>query len=324
MRRRQFLSLFAGAAVAPRMARAQETGRTYSIGCLIPVGRESPAIVAFFDELGRSGFVEGHNLSVLPGGFLVRRDQIAEKVAQIVKAAPDAIVSGPDVYTRAFQQATNTIPIIAMSEDMVADGLVTSMARPDRNTTGISIISPELDGKRQDLLIEAVPGARKIAALVDATRTSATHDHVRALQEVARARGIEVSVFATSTREQVFSMLDAAKAVGVQAVNFLASPLFTVEPRPIIEHVVSLRLPSIHQWPELAEAGGLIGYGARFMEVFRQRARLVARVLRGARPADLPVEQPTRFELVVNLKTAKTIGHEIPAGLVLRADKVIE
>ena len=118
--------------------------------------------------------------------------------------------------------------------------------------------------------------------------------------------------------------IDAAKAAGAEALNFLSSPLFTVNPRAFIEHVVKLRLPAMHQWPEIAEEGGLLAYGTRFTEVFRQRARLVVKVLRGAKPADLPVEQPTRFELVINLKTAKAIGYEIPAGLVLRADKVIE
>jgi putative tryptophan/tyrosine transport system substrate-binding protein len=322
MRRREFITLLGGATIGwPFAARAQEPGRIYRLGCLIPVERESPGIAAFFDELRLHGFVEGRNLEVIPGGFNVSREQIDAKVALIVKAVPDAIISGPDRYTLAFQEATPTIPILAMSEDMVTEGLVASLARPGGKTTGISILAAELDGKRQDLLIEAVPGARKVAAVAD---TNTPQQHIKELQDAARVRGVEVSVFDAATREQVVPAIDTAKSAGAEALNFLASPLFTANASAFIEHVVKLRLPTMHQWPELAEEGGLLGYGPRFTEVFRQRARLTIKVLRGAKPADIPVEQPTRFELVINLKTAKAIGHEIPAGLVLRADKVIE
>jgi putative ABC transport system substrate-binding protein len=323
MQRREFITLLGGAAVAsPLAARAQESGRKYRLGFLIPVERESPGAVAFFDELRLYGFIEGGNLDVIPGGFNISSEQIDAMVALIVKAAPDAIISGPGRYTLAFQEATKTIPLLAMSEDMVTEGLVASLARPGGNTTGISILSLGLDGKRQDLLMEAVPGARKIAALADTTNTPM--EHIKRLQDAARARGVELSIFGAATREQVLPAIDAAKAAGAEALNFLSSPLFTVNPRAFIEHIVKLRLPAMHQWPEIAEEGGLLAYGTRFTEVFRQRARLVVKVLRGAKPADLPVEQPTRFELVINLKTAKAIGYEIPAGLVLRADKVIE
>jgi putative ABC transport system substrate-binding protein len=158
MKRRQFIALLGGAAVAwPLAARAQEAGRTYRIGFLVPHAREAPWVVAFFDELRLSGFIEGQNLIVVPGSFNVRDDRLAEPLAVIVKAAPDVIVSGADLATRALQQATRTIPLIGMTEDMVGVGLVDSLARPGGNTTGISLLSPELDGKRQDILMEAVP-----------------------------------------------------------------------------------------------------------------------------------------------------------------------
>jgi ABC-type uncharacterized transport system substrate-binding protein len=245
----------------PLAAAAQQPGRTYRLGALIPAARQSPAITAFFDEMRLLGFAEGHNLSVLPNGFDVRNDELAERAEAVVKAAPDAIISGPDNYARVLQQLTRTIPLIAMTEDMVRAGLVASLARPGGNTTGISLLSPELDGKRQDILIEAVPGMRRIATLADSTVAQQQH-------------------------------LDT--------------------------------LPAMHQWPELAGDGGLMGYGPRFTQTFRQRARIVARILRGANPADIPVEQPTHFELVINLRTAKAIGHEVPPALVLRADEVIE
>jgi len=228
MRRREFITLLGGsaAAVCPVVARAQEPGRVYRLGCLLPADRQRPAYVAFFDELRLHGFVEGRNLDVLSGGFEVERDRIDAVVGSIVKAAPDAIISGPDRYTRALQEATQTIPILGMSEDMVADGLVVSLSRPGGNTTGISVLSPLLDGKRQDLLIEAVPGVRRIAAFLDSTR--AKQEHVQQLQDAAQTRGIEVSVWRVAASEEVIGKINAAKAAGVEAINFLSSPLFTV------------------------------------------------------------------------------------------------
>jgi putative ABC transport system substrate-binding protein len=156
MRRREFFGVLAGAAAWPLVARAQETGRIYRLGFLMPVARNDPAVIAFFDELRANGFIEGKNLQFVAGGFEVRNEQIDELVPTLVNAAPDAILSGGDLTTRALQKATRTIPLFGMTEDMVAAGLVTSLARPGGNTTGISLMSPELDGKRQDFLIEAV------------------------------------------------------------------------------------------------------------------------------------------------------------------------
>jgi putative ABC transport system substrate-binding protein len=176
MRRREFITLLSGAAAAwPRAARAQEPGRIYRLGAVIPVGRQTPGVVAFFDEMRLFGFTEGQNLTVLPNGFGVANDELAERAEALVKAAPDVIISGPDNYTRVLQQATRTIPLVAMTEDMVRAGLVASLARPGSNTTGISLLSPELDGKRQEILIEAVPTVRKMAALADSTVTPQRH-----------------------------------------------------------------------------------------------------------------------------------------------------
>jgi len=200
--------------------------------------------------------------------------------------------------------------------------LVSSLARPGGNTTGISLLSPELDEKRQGILMEMAPGARRMAALADSRVTP--QRHLQALQAATRARGVELSIFGVARPEEIVAAIDNAKAAGAEALNVLATPLFLANSRIIIERVAAARLPAIYQWPELAEQGGLAGYGPWFTQTHRQRARMVAKVLRGAKPADLPVEQPTNFELVVNLKAAKAIEHEIPATLVLRADKVIE
>jgi putative ABC transport system substrate-binding protein len=327
MKRREFITLLGGAAVAwPLAARAQEPGRTYRIGFLIPSPRERPAVAAFFDELRLNGFIEGQNLTVIPGGFEVSNEQLAERAATLVKAAPDAIIAGPELPLRALQELTRTVPLIGMTEDMVAAGLAASLARPGGNITGISLLSPELDGKRLDILIESVPGARRIAVLADSNVTPPRH--LQALQDAARPRGVELSVFGVARPEDIVPAINGAKASGAEAINFLATPLFSVpgsrSNEVVIGRVAELRLPAIYQWPETAEQGGLMGYGPRFTQVYRQRARLLVKVLRGARPADLPVEQPTNFELVINLKVAKTIGHDLPVGLVLRADQVIE
>ena len=321
--RRQFISAFGGAAVTwPLVARAQESGRTYRLGFLIPTPRELPVVAAFFDELRRNGFVEGQNLIVIPGGFAIPNDQIASFAASLAAASPDVIVAGPELPLRALRQLTRTIPLIGITEDMVGDGLVASLARPGGNITGMSLLSPQLDGKRQEILIEAVPGVRKIAVLADSNVTALAH--LQELKDAAQGRGIEALVRGVAKRADVIAAIDDVKASGAQAVNFLATPMFSINAADFIRHVTTLSLPSIYQWPEDAEDGALIGYGPRFMETYRERARIVVKVLRGAKPADVPIEQPTRFELVINLQAAKAIGHEVPAGLVARADKVIE
>jgi putative ABC transport system substrate-binding protein len=323
MRRRAFIT-GVGSAVAtwPLAARAQEPGRTYRIGFLTPTGRGSPPVVAFFDELRRNGFAEGQNLIVIPEGFGVPNDQIESVAASLVAATPDVIASGPELPLRALQKLTRDIPLVGMTEDMVAEGFAASLARPGGNITGISLLSPELDGKRQDILIEAVPGVHKIAMLADAN--VAAPAHLQDLQEAAHGRGIDVLVRRVAKRGDVISAIDDVEAAGAQAINFLATPMFAVNAADFIRHVTSVRLPSIYQWPENAEDGALIAYGPRIADMYRERALITAKVLRGAKPADIAVEQPARFELVINLQAAKAIGHEVPAGLVARADKVIE
>ena len=321
MNRREFIAFVSAAATLLLAARAQDAGRIYRLGFVIPAARGSGAVDAMFDEFRRSGFVEGQNLTVI-GRFGVATEQIAEAVSEIVSAAPDAIVAGPELYTRALQAATRTIPLDSMSEDLVGEGFAASLAQPGGNVTGISLLSPELDGKRQDILMEAVPGMRRMAALADLSITQKRH--LQQQQEAARARGVELSIFSYAKAGDIAPALDEAKARGAEAINFLASPMQLVSRGLIFDRMMALRLPAIYQWPDMAEEGGLMGYGPGFLEVSRQRARQVVKVLRGVKPADLPVEQPSKFELVINLRTARALGHEIPAGLVLRADRLIE
>jgi ABC-type uncharacterized transport system substrate-binding protein len=206
---------------------------------------------------------------------------------------------------------------------MVGSGLVRSLAQPGGNTTGMSILATELDGKRQDILMAAAPRLGHMAALADVNSTAP--QQLQALQDAARARGVEFSIYRVVKADEVVPAIDAAKTSDAGAINVLSSPLLFANRRVIIERTAALRLPAVYQWPEMAEEGGLIAYGPRLFQLFRDLGRRqLIKLFRGAKPSDLPVEQPTQFDLVINLQTAKAIGHEIPVGLVLRADEIIE
>jgi putative tryptophan/tyrosine transport system substrate-binding protein len=323
LKRREFITLIGGAAAWPLTARAQEPGRTYRLGGLTPSPRDAPHYAALFGELRQRGFIEGENLVIDWRGYRVGPEQFPAIAVELIKAKVDVIFCAGDVAVRAAQQATATIPILAVTDDMVGSGLVRSLAQPGGNTTGVSIFATELDGKRQDILIEAVPGLRRLAALADVN--ASPPQHLQVLEDAARARGAELSIQRIATSEEIVPAIDAAKTSDAAALNVLASPLPFANRQIIIERTAALHLPAIYQWAEMANEGGLIAYGPRLIHMFRELGRRqLIKVFRGAKPADLPVEQPTQFDLVINLQTAKAIGHEVPAGLVLRADEVIE
>jgi putative ABC transport system substrate-binding protein len=323
MRRRQFIAL-AGASVAwPFAAPAQQAGRTYHLGGVSSFPRNAPFLVAMFDELQRQGFIVGQNLTVEWRAYGAGTDLIPEFMAELVKSKVDVIYAAGDAGIRAAQQATATIPILGVTEDMVGQGLVNSLARPSSNTTGVSILATELDGKRQEILIEAVPGLRRMAILADSKTTRSPQ--LQALQEAARGGGVEVSIHRVASAEEVTAAIDAAKASDAAALNVSSSPFFYGNRQLILERVAALRLPAIYWWAEVAEEGGLLAYGPSIFQVFRELvARQLVKLLRGVKPADLPIEQPTKFELWINLKTAKAIGVTVPEALLVRADKVIE
>jgi len=218
-------------------------------------------VIAFFDELRRGGFVEGRNLVVVADGFGVENDNLPERAAAVVSAQPDAIISGPELQTRALQQSTRTIPLISMTEDMVGEGLVASLARPGGNTTGISLLSPELDGKRQEILIEAVPGLRRVAMLADTNITPPSH--LDALQSAPRAAGVEPSVFGIARPEEISAAIHKAKTLGAQGLNVLASPLFFVHRLIAIERAAAVGLPAMYQCPDMTDHALLLGCGPR-------------------------------------------------------------
>jgi putative tryptophan/tyrosine transport system substrate-binding protein len=324
VRRRDFITLVGGVAVArPLAALAQEAGRTYRIGGLSSGPRSSPLMDAMFDEVRRFGFIEGQNLTVYWHQYLKHIDLIPEFAEEFVKARVDVIFAAGDIAIRAAQRATPTIPILGTTDNMVGSGLVKSLARPGGNTTGTSILAADLDGKRQELLIEAVPGLRRMAALADSNSTASPQ--LQALQEAARARNVELSIHRIISAEEITPAIDAAKASGAEALNVLSAPILFSSRQIIMQRVAALHLPAIYQFPEEADEGGFVAYGPRVVQMFRElMARQLVQLLRGVKPADIPIEQPTKFELVINLKTANALALTVPETLLARADKLIE
>jgi putative tryptophan/tyrosine transport system substrate-binding protein len=324
LRRREFISLLGGAAATwPLAVRAQQPGRTYRLGVLNSNRREvHVGGAALFAELRNSGFVEGDNLTVDERGYGVNNEQFPRVAVELVDSNVDVILCGGPVALRAAQQATKSIPILGVTDDMVGAGFAHSLAKPGGNTTGVTILATELDGKRQEILIELLAGAWWMAALVDLDSTAAAQ--VENLKNIARSFRVDLLIHVVARPEDIGLEMEKAKASGAAALNNLASPMLNAHRRTIIEHAAVLRLPAIYQFPETVEQGGLIGYGPRASRIYGQIARQLVKLLRGARPADLPVEQPTTFDLAINLKTAKALGLEVPPTLLARADEVIE
>jgi putative tryptophan/tyrosine transport system substrate-binding protein len=322
MRRREFILGVGEVSVlaAFPVARAQEAGRRYRIAILTNTPREDRGWPVFLDELGHGGFVEGGNLDVDYRGFGVAPPSLEAVAIELTRARPDVIVATGPEAARAAQQATRSIAIVAIADDLVASGLVASMPHPDGNTTGVAIFAFQLDVKRLELLHEALPEARRIGILADREQVPT----LSALNAAARDFGIEISPFTARSQEEIIHAIDAMRATAVDAVNVLASPILWGLLSLILDRLRLSRLPAIWQWPEGAKEGGLIAYGPRLDAVLRPCARQVAKLLRGAKVADVPVEQPTKFELVINAKTARTLGLTIPPSFLARADEVIE
>jgi ABC-type uncharacterized transport system substrate-binding protein len=325
VKRRGLVLSFGCAVVSWHAVRAwgQEPGRIYRIGSLFAAPRDAPHHLALHAELRRSGFIEGENLTIDERGFGLRGAQFDRHAAELVRTRIDVIMAGDDAALEAAQRATSEIPILALTDDMVGKRFVKSLAKPGGNTTGVTILASELDGKRQAILIEAVPGVRRIAALVGAGTSSASH--VSALEEEARAAGVELSAHQVSRAEDIGPALERVRLSGAKALNVLASSLLFNNRTIILDRVAALRLPTIYQWPEMAMQGGLIGYWPSIVQLYRDvQSRQLVRLLKGDKPADLPVEQPTKFELAVNLTTAKALDITIPPSLLSLADEVIE
>lgn len=323
MRRREVIAALGGAALWPLAARGQEAGRTYRVAYLGPSPPDAAPQAAFVATLGKLGFVEGKNFEIDTRGSGLHPGQYEQAARELVAAKPDLIVCGGPEPGRAAKQATKTIPLLVNTDDMVGEGLVASIAHPEGNLSGVSIRSPDLDGKRLEILLEVVSGARRIDGLAGADTANA--EHFEALREAARARGVEYVIRTAGTYDEIVPAIEAAKASGAPGLNVMGSALLFGNRKVIFERVGALGLPAIYQWPENAREGGLIGYGPSIVQIYRdQISRLAVKILRGAKPADLPVELPDKFALAINLKVAKGLGLTISPAMLDRADEVIE
>ena len=322
MRRREFISLLGGAAAAwPVTARAQQA-RNPVVGVLRfnPENAAETFVAPFRQAMRELGWDEGRNIQyrvVWAGG---RNDLVPTLAAQLVSQKVDALVGFGNPVIEALQRASATIPIVGLSDDLVHGGLAASMARPGGNTTGVSILGAELDAKRLELLHEFVPGAHRIGVLIDPT-TTPNRAHV---ETAAKTLGIDAVFFDATSVDEISRAFDGMTAAKVNAVNVTASPIFNAARAVIIERANRARLPAILQWPEEASEGAFLAYGPRQIYCYRLMVGLLDKILHGARPADLPIEQPTKFELALNLNAAKALGLDISAPFQLRADEVIE
>jgi ABC-type uncharacterized transport system substrate-binding protein len=321
MRRREFITLFGGAAMWARPARGQQLARA-RIGVLWP-GSAYPApprMPALTLALRQLGFTEGHNLSIevrYRGGA----QQLSELAAELIRANVDAILAFGDLGPRVVHEQTKTVPIVAVSDDILATGLVESLSRPGGNTTGLTIMSPELSAKRLAVLREMAPGISRVAVLCDPT-TGASQ--VGATEKAAQSLNIDLQVIEIVNRDDLTDAFRKARAGRADGLNVLASPSLSSLYREIIDLAAENRLPAIYQWREHVDAGGLVSYGPSLTALWRQAGTIAARVLRGVKPADLPIEQPTKFELAINARTAKSLGIPMQPSLLVSADDVIE
>jgi putative ABC transport system substrate-binding protein len=306
--------------VVVAVAEAQPSGKVRRIGYLF-TGFQPPK--EFLDAMARLGYVEGKNIAFEYRAAEGREERLPELAAELVKLNVDVIVAPGSAAGLAAKKATETVPVVYMGGgDPIALGLVASLARPRGNVTGITELSPELTGKRLELLKETFPKISVVAVLVRGGAPGVT-DRLRELESEARALGFKLlvaEVRGANDFAKSFSMVAKERS---GALIELPNPLFHANSKRIVEFASKNKLPTIFHSKDFVEAGGLMAYGADFVDLYRRAAYLVDRILKGTKPADLPVEQPTKFEFVINLKTAKQIGLTIPPNVLARADRVI-
>ena len=267
------------------------------------------------------GYVEGRNIAFNVRYADGKADRLPALAAELVAQRPAVIATFGDATGLAIKAATNTIPVVSMSEDLVRAKLVSDMRNPGGNITGVSVMGTELDAKRLEILAELLPARSTVLLLADPT----THRESRpALDATAASLGLTLREAVVGTPDQIEQAMREAKDQGAAGVNVLSSALFFALRAHIISLAAKLGLPAMYQWPEIAEEGGLIAYGPSLRGAFRQVTTLVDKILKGAKPSDIPVEQPTRFSLVINLKTASALGLTVPPLTLLRADRAID
>jgi len=327
VQRRDFL-ITAGALLAAPFAEAQQAAKIARLGFL---GNSVTALAhlrkAFLEGLRDLGYVEGRNVMIEYRYAEGKLERFPALAAELVALKVEVIVALPTPAAQAAKQVTNTIPIVfAGSGDPVANGLVTSLARPGGNVTGLSGLGPELVGKCLEQLKQAVPGVSRVAVLWQpgGQGERADRNNLKVAEVAARALGMRLQIVearGTADFDRAFSDMTTARA---DALTVLPSNMFNTERRRLVDLAAKNRLPAVYQFREYVDAGGLMAYGANLADLNRRAAIYVDKILKGAKPGDLPVEQPTKFELVINLKTAKALGLTIPPSVLGRADEVIQ
>jgi putative tryptophan/tyrosine transport system substrate-binding protein len=309
-----------------RLVEAQQEAKIPGIGFLFGASpsANSARIEAFRQGLRELGYVEGKNIVVEDRYADGKIDRLPALAAELVRLKVDVIVSASSGGTRSFKEATNTIPIVmAQDTDPVANGIVASLARPGGNITGLSSLAPELSGKRLELLKEILPKLSRVAVLGTSTNR-ATAQALRETEVAARALKVQLQyldVLDPKDIETAFQKATKGRAAGVLPLN---SAVLNSQRIQVVNLATRSRLPAIYFAPEWMEDGGLMSYGVSYPDLYRRAATYVDKILKGAKPADLPVEQPTKFEFIINLKAAKQIGLTIPPNVLVRADKVIK
>ena len=312
--------------VAPLAADAQQARKAYQVG-LVSIGGNPKTwrtqYAPFIEAMRELNYIEGRNLIIRPAFADARAERLPTLVADLVSAKVDVIVTSANSETIAAKRATSSIPIVMwLVPDPVAEGFVTSLARPGGNITGLTSLVPGLNQKYVELLREVVPSASRFAVVV--SPPNPRPDAQRELETAGRILGVTVSIQRVSGPDDFDEVLARAKKDGAAGIIATTDAVTFLHRRTLAELALKHRLPGIYWSRDYAEAGGLMTYSANINELRRRAAGYVDRILRGANPADLPVEQPTRFELVINLKAARTLGLTIPPSVLLRADRVIE
>jgi putative ABC transport system substrate-binding protein len=326
IRRREFLvTLGCAAAIWPFAARAQQVEKRATIGLMgsSTAAAQSQWTAAFVQRMRELGWSEGRNLAIEYRWAEGHTERLPELANELVRLKVDVIVTHNTPPPLAAKRATSTIPIVfATSGDPVGTGIVASLARPGGNVTGLSSQQPETAGKRVELLRELIPGLRRLAILADVDNPFSTLD-IAEVQRAARTVGVQVDTFEIRSAEEIAPAYEAFQS-RVQALYVLPVPLLFANRVRINTFAVAARLPTMHGGRELVEAGGPISYGPNWPHMWSRAGDLVDKILRGAKPGEIPVEQPTKFDLTINLSTAKALGLEIPPTLLARADEVIE
>jgi putative tryptophan/tyrosine transport system substrate-binding protein len=328
MRRRDFLRCLGGSAPTwPLVASAQQTNRTIGWLSLRSADTASEKIIlaAFRQGLNQTGYVEGRNLTIEFGFADGQYDRLPALAADLVRRRVEVLMtSGGANIARAAQAATTTIPVIfATSNDPVQDGLVKSINRPGGNSTGAFALNTALVQKRFELLRQLLPNARMVGFMVNPNGAS-TADQIRHAQSAARTMALEVLVLNATTPTEIDAAFGSFAQRGVDGLVMGNDPFFQVRQDQVVGLAARYRIPTIYEWSEFVRAGGLAAYSTDRVEIFRQMGIYVSRILNGARPADLPIIQPAKFELVINVKTAGSLGLKVPDGLQQLADEIIE